>query len=147
MVTMPKGPTGVFGADLSVAPIGLNSQTKVLDPAWHLLQWLTDRETGVALAQQVKGSNAPGMRKDVYCDERLLNDPVYGREMMERMCKAMDQYAPTVTYNVPANYRQTEVEDIVLKYMNDVRDNKSAPSATTLRAMTSEVQAVLDRPR
>jgi ABC-type glycerol-3-phosphate transport system substrate-binding protein len=147
MVTMPKGPTGVFGADLSVAPVGLNSQTKALDAGWQVLQWLSDKETGIALALQTRGSNAPGMRRDVYCDERLLNDPVYGREMMDRMCKAMEQHAGTVTYNVPANYRQTEVEAIVLKHMNDVRDNKTPPSATTMRAMTTEIQAALNLPR
>ena len=36
-----------------------------------------DRETGVPLGLQTRGSNTPGMRKDVYCDERLLADPAY----------------------------------------------------------------------
>jgi ABC-type glycerol-3-phosphate transport system substrate-binding protein len=147
MVAMPKGPTGKFGAELSVAPIGLNSATRVVDQGWPVVQWFTDRETGVALGLQTRGSNTPGMRHDVYCDERLLNDPLYPREMLERVCKTMDQYAAQVTYSVAANFRQAEVNSVVTRHMTAFRDQKTAPSAAALRAMAAEVQAILDQPR
>jgi ABC-type glycerol-3-phosphate transport system substrate-binding protein len=146
MVAMPKGPTGKFGAELSVAPIGLSSQSKLVDQGWEVVKWFTDRETGVALGLQTMGSNTPGMRQDVYCDERLVSDPAYPREMLDRVCKAMDM-AATITYSVAANFRQAEVNEVVLKHMNAFRDNTTAPSAAAMRALTTEVQAVLDRPR
>ena len=146
MVLMPRGPGGKIGAELSVAPMGLSSQTRVGDAAWAVVKWLTDRETGVQLGLQTRGSNTPGMRKDVYCDERLLADPAYPREVLERVCKAMDNTA-TITYSVAHNFRQNDVNAVVTKHMNAVRENTAAPSAATMRAMTQEVQAVLDQPR
>ena len=146
MVLMPKGPTGKIGAELSVAPMGLSSQTRVVDAAWEVVKWFTDRETGVRWPSRRVGSNTPGMRKDVYCDERLLADPAYPREMLERVCKAMDN-AATITYSVAHNFRQNDVNAVVTKHMNAVRENTAAPSAATMRAMTQEVQAVLDQPR
>jgi multiple sugar transport system substrate-binding protein len=146
MVLMPKGPTGKIGAELSVAPTGLSSQSKVSDGAWEVVKFFTDKETGVQLGLQTRGSNTPGMRRDVYCDERLLADASYPREMLDRVCKAMDN-ASTITYSVAHNFRQTEVNQVVTKHMNAIRDNAVAPSAATMRTMTTEVQAVLDLPR
>lgn len=146
MVMMPKGPTGKIGAELSVAPMGLSSQSKVSDAAWDVVKWFTDKETGVQLGLQTRGSNTPGMRKDVYCDERLLSDTNYPREMLDRVCKAMDN-ATTITYSVAANFRQNDVNAVVTKHMTAVRDNTVSPSAATMRALTQEVQVVLDQPR
>lgn len=146
MIPMPKGPTGKFGAEVSVAPIGLNSKSKVVDQGWEAVKWFADKESGIALALQTMGSNTPGMRRDVYCDERLLSDPNYPREMLERFCKTMD-YAGTLTYSVAANYRQAEVDQAVGRHMNAFRDQGVVPNASTMRAMTQEVQAVLDQAR
>jgi ABC-type glycerol-3-phosphate transport system substrate-binding protein len=146
MLPMPKGPTGRFGAELSVAPVGLNRQAKAVDQGWEVVKWFTDKESGIALALQTMGSNTPGMRRDVYCDERLLADPSYPREMLERFCKAMD-HAGTLTYSVAANYRQAEVDQAVTRHMTAVRDEGVVPSAATMRAVAQEVQAVLDQPR
>jgi len=145
MVMMPKGPTGKIGAELSVAPMGLSTQTKVSDAAWDVVKWFTDKETGVQLGLQTRGSNTPGMRRDVYCDERMLADAAYPREILDRVCKAMDN-ATTITYSVAANFRQNDVNAVVTKHMNAVRDNTVSPSATTMRAMTQEVQALLNQP-
>jgi len=147
LILLPKGPTGRLGADLSVAPMGLNAAAKAVDQAWQVLQWFTDHETGVALALQSTGSNTPGMRRDVYCDDRVLDDPNFPREMMDRVCKAMDVSAPMVAYSVPANYRQPELNDVIAKHANAFHDNTAAPTAATMRAFTAEVQAVLDQPR
>jgi hypothetical protein len=79
----------------------------VADQGWQVVEWFTDHETGVALALQKTGSNTPGMRKDVYCDERVLGDPDYPRERIERVGRAMD-LAPAVPYSVPHNFRQPQ---------------------------------------
>jgi hypothetical protein len=86
------------------------------------------------------------MRKDVYCDERLLSDASYPREMLDRVCRAME-HASTLTYSVPANYRQPEANELVMKHMNAFRDNTAAPTAATMRAFHAELQALLDLPR
>jgi hypothetical protein len=112
----------------------------------HRLQWFTDKESGVALGLQQTGSNTPGMRKDVYCDERLLADPNYSRAILERPCKAMGT-AGAVPYTVPANYRQPEVNEVVARHCGAFMMNEAAPNLSTMRAFHQELQAVLDLPR
>ncbi|MGH2355952.1 MAG: ABC transporter substrate-binding protein [Chloroflexota bacterium] len=143
---MPKGPAGKHGAILSVALIGLKADTRVADQGWEVVKWFTNKDTGIELGLQTRGSNTPGMRRDVYCDERMLSDPRHAREVMERICKAMD-LASTVTYSVPANFRQPEVDEVVQKHMHAFRENTATPSAAAMRAFAAELQAVLDRPR
>lgn len=146
MVLLPKGPTGRLGADTSLAPITLNARTRAVDQAWEVAKWFTDRETGVALALQQRGSNTPGMRKDVYCDERVLADPLYPRTMLERVCKAMD-LAPTAPYVVPANFRQPEVDAVAKRHLDAFMDNTATPNAQSMRAFHTELQTALDLPR
>src|SRR5207249_2546647 len=50
MVPMPRGPGGKLGADTSIAPVTLNRQNRAVDQGWELVQWLTNKETGIALA-------------------------------------------------------------------------------------------------
>jgi ABC-type glycerol-3-phosphate transport system substrate-binding protein len=146
MVMMPKGPSGRIGADTSIAPMSLNAKTRYADQAWRAVKWFTDKETGVALALQQTGSNTPGMRKDVYCDERLLADPNYSREILERPCKAMDT-AGSVPYTVPANFRQVEVNEVVKKHAEAFMNNAAVPSVATMRAFHDDLQAALNLPR
>ena len=147
LVLMPKGPTGRIGADTSLAPVTVNSKAKAVDAAWIVLQWFTNKETGVALALQKTGSNTPGMRKDVYCDERVLSDPLYPRAMMDRICKTMDANAGSVLYQVPANFRQTDSDNVAIKHMNLFMNNEAQPSAASMRTFHTELQAALDLPR
>jgi multiple sugar transport system substrate-binding protein len=148
LILMPRGPTGKLGADLSVDPMGLNARTAVADQAWTVLQWFTDRETGVALTQQTasSASTTPGMRRDVYCDERVLGDPNAPREVMERFCKAIDA-ANSTPYVYPHNLRLVELQAVLARHLNAFRENTAAPTAAYMRAFTAEVQAVLDQPR
>jgi hypothetical protein len=128
--------------------MGLNARTAVADQAWTVLQWFTDRETGVALTQQTatSASTTPGMRRDVYCDERVLGDPNAPREVMERFCKAIDAAGAT-PYAYPNNLRLVELQAVLARHLNAFRDNTAAPTAAYMRAFTAEVQAVLDQPR
>ena len=147
LVLMPKGPTGRIGADTSLAPVTLNAKAKAQDAGWQVLQWFTNKETGVALALQKTGSNTPGMRKDVYCDERVLSDPLYPRAMLDRVCKIMDQNAGSILYQVPANFRQSDVEAVAMKHLSLFLNNEATPSAATMRTFHTELQAALDLPR
>ncbi|HEX2326923.1 MAG TPA: extracellular solute-binding protein [Chloroflexota bacterium] len=147
MVLMPKGPTGAIGADTSLAPVTLHSKARAVDAAWQVLQWFTNKETGIALALQKTGSNTPGMRRDVYCDERVLSDPLYPREMLDRVCKAMEAHGGSVQYVVPANFRQAEVDQVAKTHLDAFMSNDATPNPATMRAFHTELQAVLDRPR
>jgi multiple sugar transport system substrate-binding protein len=147
LVLMPKGPTGRIGADTSLAPVTLNSKAKAPDAGWIVQQWFTNKETGVQLALQKTGSNTPGMRRDVYCDERVLSDPLYPRAMMDRICKTMDANAGNVQYQVPANFRQPDVDAVAIKHMNLFMNNEAQPSTATMRTFHTELQAALDLPR
>ncbi|MDQ3702872.1 MAG: extracellular solute-binding protein [Chloroflexota bacterium] len=146
LALMPPGPTGKHGAILSVAPVGLNSRAGAPDQAWEVVKWFTNKDTGIELGLQTRGSNTPGMRRDVYCDERLLDDSKYPREMLERICKAMD-LASSITYSVPYNYRQPELDKIITRHVTAFRENTAAPSAGALKAMADEMQGLLDQPR
>jgi multiple sugar transport system substrate-binding protein len=148
LILMPKGPTGKLGADLSVDSMGLNAKTTVLDQAWQVLQWFSDHETGVALTQQTlsTASTTPGMRHDVYCDERVLSNPNAPREVMERFCKAMD-VANSTPYVYPYNFRIVDLQAVLTKHLNAFHDNTAEPTAAYMRTFTAEVQAVLDQPR
>jgi hypothetical protein len=57
------------------------------------------------------------------------------------------EHASTIAYSVAHNFRQNDVNEVVTKHMTAVRENSVSPSAATMRAMTQEVQSVLDRPR
>ena len=125
----------------------LHSKARAVDAAWQVLQWFTNKETGIALALQKTGSNTPGMRRDVYCDERVLNDPLYPREMLDRVCKAMEAHGGSVQYVVPANFRQAEVDQVAKTHLDAFMSNDATPNPATMRAFHTELQAVLDRPR
>ena len=117
------------------------------DDPYQVLQWFTNKETGIALALQKTGSNTPGMRRDVYCDERVLSDPLYPREMLDRVCKAMEAHGGSVQYVVPANFRQAEVDQVAKTHLDAFMSNDATPNPATMRAFHTELQAVLDRPR
>jgi multiple sugar transport system substrate-binding protein len=146
MILMPRGPARTLGADLSVGPLAINAATRAPDETWQALQWLTDRETGVALALQTRGTNVPGMRPDVYADPRLLDDPNYPPEIPQRISKAMEQ-GTGIAYVVPANFRQVEVNDVVAKYTGGFLENRLTPTATTMQDFSRELQVALDLPR
>jgi hypothetical protein len=111
--------------------------------AWVLAQWLCDKETGVALAQQSSGSTTPGARPDVYADPRFLDHPAFPRYLQE-----LDKQATELPedFMLPWNYRTTEVQAVITKFVNQIRNNEAAPSASFMRAFADEVQVELDKP-
>jgi ABC-type glycerol-3-phosphate transport system substrate-binding protein len=144
---VPKGPTGRRGGFLSIDTQQMNSASKDKDGAWELLKWLTNRDSGVNLALQPEGSLTPGFRKDVYCDDRLLNDPRFPKEAMQANC---DNIVQPDSYVYPANFRLTQpgaVQEVLNKYLNDIADLKQEPTPAIMKQMTQEIQVVLDMPR
>jgi multiple sugar transport system substrate-binding protein len=144
---VPKGPTGRRGGYLSIDMSQINTASKDKDGAWELLKWVTNKDSGVNLALQPEGSLTPGFRKDVYCDDRLLNDSRFPKTAMKANCDNIDQ---PDTYVFPGNYRLTQpgaVQEVLNKYINDMMDGKQEATAALLKQMTTEIQQVLDQPR
>ncbi len=144
---VPKGPTGRRGGFLSIDTNQINAASKNRDGAWELLKWLTNKESGINLALQPEGSLTPGYRKDVYCDERLLNDARFPKSAMKANCDNIDQ---PESYTYPANFRLTQpgaIQEILNKYLNDVADLKQEPTPSYIKQMVQEIQTVLDMPR
>ena len=144
---MPKGPTGRRGGFLSIDTQQVNSSSKNRDGAWELLKWLTNKQSGINLALQPEGSLTPGFRKDVYCDDQLLNDPRFPKSAMKANCDNID--IPE-GYTYPANFRLTQegaIQPIINKYLNDIADLQQEPTPSIMKELNSEVQKVLDMPR
>jgi multiple sugar transport system substrate-binding protein len=146
---MPKGPGGQRGGFLSVDMSSVTSNSKAKDGAWELLKWVTNRDSGVNLALQPEGSLTPGFRKDVYCDDRLINDARFPKTAMQANCKNTDE---PDTYVFPHNFRlnapaDASIQVVLNKYINDIYDLKSEPNPALLKEMNTEVQRILDQPR
>ncbi len=144
---VPKGPTGRRGGFLSVDMSQVNTGTKDKDAAWELLKWMTNRDSGVNLALQPEGSLTPGFRKDVYCDDRLLNDPRFPKSAMKANCDNIEQ---PDGYSFPHNFRLTQpgaIQAVLNKYLNDIADQKQEPTPAIMKQMTGEIQQILDQPR
>jgi multiple sugar transport system substrate-binding protein len=60
---------GMFAGDSHA----ISRDSRQPDAAFELLKWVTDKEFGVQLGLQTKGSTTLGGRPDVYADERILN--------------------------------------------------------------------------
>ena len=144
---VPKGPTGRRGGFLSIDTHQMNSATKNRDAAWELLKWLTNRDSGVNLALQPAGSLTPGFRKDVYCDDRLLNDARFPKDAMKANCDNVDQ---PESYTYPHNFRLLQpgsLQEVLNKYINDIGDLKMEPTPATMKELTTEIQTIMDMPR
>ena len=87
------------------------------------------RQRGQPGALQPDGSLTPGFRKDVYCDDRLLNDPRFPKEAMKANCDNIDQ---PDSYVYPANFRLLQpgaVQEVLNKYLNDIADLQAGAHA------------------
>jgi ABC-type glycerol-3-phosphate transport system substrate-binding protein len=125
----------------------VTSNTKDKDGAWELLKWVTNRDSGVNLALQPDGSLTPGFRKDVYCDDRLLNDQRFPKDAMKANCDNIEQ---PDSYVFPANFRLAGpggIQEILDKYINPIYDLQQEPTPAYLKELNTEVQRVLDMPR
>ena len=144
---VPKGVGGRRGGFLSVDMQQIFSGTKSQDGSWELLKWITNKQSGINLAMQPVGSLTPGYRKDVYCSEELLKDARFPASAMKANC---DNLESVETFTYPHNLRLAVpggVNEVVVKYVNDIADLKIEPTPATLKEMTSEIQKVLDLPR
>ena len=140
-----KGPGGRRGGSWVPDALQLATRTRHPDEAWKLLRWLTDRETGVALAQQRSSgvSNTAGARPDVYNDPRFLDHPVFPRLLQEL---DRDSNLLPEPFQLPANFKIPEFDAVLGTYVDRVWKNEAEPTPSFMKALNDELQAVLALP-
>jgi multiple sugar transport system substrate-binding protein len=145
MTVAPKGPKGKRGTLAETDVVGLTKFSQVKDTSWKLLQYITSREAGLALAKQTGGgrSATPGARPDVYESEEFLNLP-YPEGVQQNTLVAMREVEPFVQ---PANFRGPEVMRAIDPYYESLILNRSKPDQKFFSTMNQAVQEILDKPR
>ncbi|HET7768313.1 MAG TPA: extracellular solute-binding protein [Chloroflexota bacterium] len=146
---IPKGPTGRRGGVWIPDGMQVGKASKAPDQAWITLKWFTDKETGLALAQQKSAgvSTTPGARPDVYNDAKFLNSDIYPRILQE-----LDRDSNALPENyqgaVPHNYKIPEADAVLSKAIQAIEMNQAEPSASYLKNLNDELtNAVLSLPR
>jgi len=142
-VRMPKGTSGKRGGMWLPGTMSVTKNTKHQDDAWELTKWCCDKEAGVALAMQRMGSSTPGARPDVYSDPRLLIRDGYPAAYGEEQRQAMLEPEPYIT---AWNYLGADLNTILGNELDRVTKGEIAVNDGFLQNVTSQLQAVLDKP-
>lgn len=142
-VRMPKGPGGKRGGMWLPGAMSVTKHTKHPDEAWELTKWCCDKESGIALAMQRKGSSTPGARPDVYGDPRLLNREGYPPNVGEEQRQAMLEPEPYVT---AWNYLGADINKVLGEEIDKVTAGQTTVNDGFLNNLTSLLQAILDKP-
>jgi ABC-type glycerol-3-phosphate transport system substrate-binding protein len=143
-----KGPTGRRGGIWIPDGLQLASTSPNPDEAWEALKWFTNKETGLALAQQRSQgtSTTPGARPDVYNDPAFLNHPTFPRVLQE-----LDRDANALPENyqggIPHNFLIPEFNEVLQAAIRKIWKNEAEPTPSYLNTLNGELQNVLDRPR
>ena len=143
-ILAPKGPTGRRGGIWVPDAMQLSATSPNPDQAWKVLQFFTNKDTGLALAMQKSGSTTPGARPDVYTDPKFVNHEVFPKILQE-----LDRDANELgeTYQVPGNYKIPEINKALGDAVNKVWENQGEPTPAYLKALNDELQVILDMPR
>ncbi len=143
---VPKGPTGRRGGVWIPDAMQLSSTSPNQDEAWLLLKWITDHDTGLALALQKTGSTTPGARPDVYNDPKFLNHDTFPR-LFQELDRDSNALGENYHGSIPHNYKIPEVNAVLIKAMTAVLKNEAEPTPSFLKQLNEEVQNVLNLPR
>jgi ABC-type glycerol-3-phosphate transport system substrate-binding protein len=143
-----KGPTGRRGGiwipdALQLSTIGTNP-----DEAWLALKWFSNHDTGLALAQQQSqgSSTTPGARPDVYGDPKFLNHEIFPK-LLQELDRDSNALPENYQGGIPANYKIPEFNKVLGTAVDKIWKNEAEPTPSFLKALTQELQNVLDLPR
>ena len=144
---IPKGPTGRPGGVWIPDGMQVGASSKAPDEAWITLKWFTDHNTGLALAlQKSPGVSAtPGARPDVYNDPKFLDNDVFPR-IFQELDRDSNQLPENYQGSIPANFKIPEVDAVLNKALTAVQKNEAEPTASYLKQLNDDVQAVLNLP-
>lgn len=144
MTVAPKGPKGKRGTLAQTDVVGLTKFSQAKDLGWKLLQHITSKEAGLALAKQTGARSAtPGARPDVYESEEFLSLP-YPEGVQQNTVLAMREVEPFV---YPANFRGPEVLRAIDPYYESLILDRSKPDQKFFGELHRAVQEILDKPR
>jgi multiple sugar transport system substrate-binding protein len=145
-MVQPKHPrTGKRGGMFAGDSHAVARSAKHPDAAFELLKWVTDKEFGVALGLQTRGSTTLGGRPDVYADERILNHSSYTRQMQKAQLDSVNTIKePSIT---PYNFRAGEVYTVRDAGITKIANGEAKAEPGFLRELNREMQAILDMPR
>ncbi len=141
-----KGPTGRRGGIWIPDAMQLSTSTPNPDEAWLALQWFTDKETGLTLASQKTGSTTPGGRPDVYNDPRFLNNDTFPR-ILQELDRDSNVLPEDYIGGIPHNYKIPEFNQVLGAAVDKVWKNEAEPTPSFLKALSDELQNVLNLPR
>jgi multiple sugar transport system substrate-binding protein len=145
-VMMPKHPkTGKRGGMFAGDAQSVAKASKAPDAAFELMKWLTDKEMGVALGLQTKGSTTLGGRPDVWADPRILNHPQLPKQAQQVQLDSIKEIKEP--YSAPANFRAPEVEAIRDPGTRKITDGQAKAEASFLKDLNGQMQAIMDMPR
>jgi ABC-type glycerol-3-phosphate transport system substrate-binding protein len=143
---MPRHPkTGKRGGMFSGDAHSIARSTRAPDAAFELLTFLADKEFGVALGLQSKGSTTLGGRPDVYADERILNHPQLSEQTQRVQLKSVSEIKEPFTAS--HNYRNPEMEPARDAGTTRIANGEQKAEPDCLKALNAELQAILDLPR
>ncbi|HET6345355.1 MAG TPA: extracellular solute-binding protein, partial [Myxococcota bacterium] len=142
----PKGPTGRRGGYWVPDAIQLFATTAAPDASWQLVKWLTNKDTGLALAMQKSPgvSTTPGARSDVYNDPQFLNHELFPRYLqeLERDANLMNE-----PFQVPGNFKIDEFNAALGAQVDKIWTNLADPNPSFMKALNDELQNILNLPR
>ncbi|MGH2356072.1 MAG: ABC transporter substrate-binding protein [Chloroflexota bacterium] len=143
-----KGPTGRRGGIWIPDALQLSSTSPNPDEAWLALKWFTNKDTGLALAQQkAQGtSTTPGARPDVYSDVKFLNHEVFPK-LLQELDRDSNQMTENYQGGIPNNYKIPEFNSVLGAAVDKIWKNEAEPTPSFLKALNDELQNVLDLPR
>ncbi|MGH2352272.1 MAG: ABC transporter substrate-binding protein [Chloroflexota bacterium] len=145
-VLMPKhAQTGKRGGMFAGDAHAVTRDSKSPDAAFELLKWVTDKEFGVALGLQTKGSTTLGGRPDVYADSRILNHPDMPKQAQVAQLKSVKEIKEP--YSVPWNFRAPEVYKVRDPVITKIANGEAKAEPGLLAQLNAEMQVILDMPR
>lgn len=143
---MPKHPkTGKRGGMFAGDAHSITRDSKAVDAAFELLKWITDKEFGVQLALQTKGSTTPGGRPDVYADERILNHPQYPKQTQLAQLNSVKEIKEP--FSAPANFRAADIAKVRDPATTKITTGEAKAEPGYLRELNNQLQAIMDLPR
>ena len=143
---MPKNAkTGKRGGMFAGDGNSITRNSKAPDAAWELLKFMTDKEFGVGLALQSKGSTTPGGRPDVYSDERILNHPRLPKQTQKAQLASVTEINEPAS--LPYNFRAPDVEGTRDPEITKITTGDAKAEIGFLKDLNARIQVILDKPR
>jgi ABC-type glycerol-3-phosphate transport system substrate-binding protein len=137
-VLIPKGPGGKRGSQGHVDMWGMFARTKYKDDAFQLLKWFANKDTSLALFNEV---GLPGARVDGWNDPQVIN-----RHMFKVFKDFVDKEGPGLIA-LPYNLHMLDFSNTAIPKAFEPMWKGELSVEQTIAAAVGPVQQLLDQPR